>query len=346
MSHGLQNETIGLGFAENSYDIFIHILEADDTTRPVFLRLQKQIQWIICGIAWLLIVIGSYFRCILYRYLYEQYKVKGLTPINTLILVTCIIQQVNIVNFVTAFTLIVANDTSLEYIGLWYCNISKWFFLFELYYACISGLGISIYRMLYIKKENWLKYDIGEKTVLKVILFGGLILAALFVLAASINEYDHILRETCMHVPRRLILELLDEYEQSRGNTSIYLYWRNIRMIVALLTISMIIAEIVLYSVFFHHLYRHDNSENLRHMLDASIIKHRNRRNAITFFAQFCSFVFEFMFLIAAILAVLGKSRWYVGFVLKVSCFTTMSIVEVLTSSALRPRVLKKRNSN
>ena len=93
-------------------------------------------------------------------------------------------------------------------------------------------------------------------------------------------------------------------------------------------------------------MYRHDNNEGLRRLLGSNIIKLRNRRNAITFFGQFCSFAFEFSIGILIICAVKGDAPWGVVFVLKVVCFTSMSIVEVVTSTTLRARIFDPLNWN
>jgi hypothetical protein len=37
----------------------------------------------------------------------------------------------------------------------------------------IGGLGISYYRVLYVKASNWVKYKFGEKHLLLLILFCG-----------------------------------------------------------------------------------------------------------------------------------------------------------------------------
>ena len=146
-----------------------------------------------------------------------------------------------------------------------------------------------------------------------------------------------------MAFPTLPILRLLDDYEQSRGNHSIFSQWRDYRIIICVVMVLLTIAEITIYVIFFHHMYVHDNQERLRRLLEPGVIKLRNRTNAITFFGQFCSFVFEFSIGILTICGVKGLfiEAWGLVFVLKVTCFTCMSMVEVLTSSTLRPRIFK-----
>ena len=340
----LENQTIGLGFnndrIENNYDFYIHILQADDGTISSFLRLQKQTQWLVFGICWLIILVGLYFRHILFTFLFEQYKLKELTPINVLIIVASTIQYVAIIFSTLSGTIIVWNDSTLENIGPWLWVTTKLLVSFDIYYSYIAGLGLSTFRILYIKHNYWVKYKIGERSLLNIILFGGLFVAAFLVLLLNIDAYAEILNELCVS-PRSMILQILDEYEQSRGNTSIYSYWRNVRIIVALVIISMTITEITMYFIFFYQLYQHDNQERLRRLLGPKVIKLRNRTNAITFFGQFCSFTFEISVGIALIYAHMGRAPFIVTYFLRVSCFTTMSVVEVLTSNSLRPRIFK-----
>ena len=163
----LENKTITIGFTDEQFqsndDFLVHILEADNVTIPVVLRLQKQVQWLICVIGWLMVLIGSYFRYILYTYLFEQYKIKEVTPINVLIVVASVIQHVNVAFFMLWCSFIFFNDILLEYWNT-YCVPTKLLFQFDMIYSYVAGLGISIYRILYIKHDYWVKYTIGEKT--------------------------------------------------------------------------------------------------------------------------------------------------------------------------------------
>ena len=353
MSHYLENESIAMGFADgqtqNNYDVFIHILEADLVTRPG-LRLQKELQTELqlvgCGICWLLLLIGSYFRYILYMYLIEKYKIKESKPIDVLILVVSITQHVRVVVLTLRVTMIVSTGTLLEYIpGPWFCTFSRLVFQFEHSYSCIGSLVISIYRILYIKQDQWVKYSIGQKNLLCVILFGGVALSASVVLLLNtiLANISQVFGDAwlCMVVPDIESLQILDAYEKSRGNASIYSYWSDVRTILGFILMSVTIAEITIYFIFFHHIYRHDNNQRLARLLEPNVIKLRNRMNAITFFGQFCSFVFEFTLGIIIICAIKGYAPFWIVFSLKGIIFSSMAMVEVLTSHSLRPRIFR-----
>ena len=168
-------------------------------------------------------------------------------------------------------------------------------------------------------------------------------MTVLFVLLWSSHDYEQLLRETCMAFPRHQLLQILDDYEQSRGNASIISYFRNVRIMSGFVLMSPTIAEIIIYFIFFHYIYIHGNGERLRRLLEPTVIKLRNRTNAITFFGQFCSFVFELSSAIFIICALKGWGEaWGVIFVLKLTCFTSISMIEVFTSGTLRPRLFTR----
>ena len=148
-----------------------------------------------------------------------------------------------------------------------------------------------------------------------------------------------------MSVLRTPILIVLDEYEQSLGNSSIVSYWATTKMVINVTMMCMVVAEITIYIIFFHHMYKNDNSRGLRRLLNPSVIRSRNRRNAITFFGQFCSFLIKFSFtLIYVFSGVIGtrtKGLIYARFFIRMASFPIISIVNVLTSNTLRSKIFK-----
>jgi hypothetical protein len=148
-----------------------------------------------------------------------------------------------------------------------------------------------------------------------------------------------------MFVPKGPLLQILDEYEQSRGNVSIILYYLEVNAGIAFVMLVMLISEIIIYCIFFHHMYKHDNNQRLRRLLEPQVIKRRNRKNAITFFGQFCSFVFEFtglvLFTVAYLIGTRATSLHLVAIVFSRISFAIMPMVEVLTSDVLRKKLFK-----
>jgi len=89
------------------------------------------------------------------------------------------------------------------------------------------------------------------------------------------------------------LYEILNEYEQSRNNANIFLNSQAVRTYAGLICIMAVVSEMIIYIIFFHYLYKNDNSLNLTKLLERKVINARNRTNAITFFGHFCSFAIE-----------------------------------------------------
>ena len=106
------------------------------------------------------------------------------------------------------------------------------------------------------------------------------------------------------------------------------------------------ISELSIYIILFRFMYLHDNNERLRRLLEPNVIRQRNKTNAITFFGQFCSFLFEISVWILFMFAMLIGGKSSVGLlaafsILKTISFTCMTVIEVMTSSSLRSKMHK-----
>ena len=143
---------------------------------------------------------------------------------------------------------------------------------------------------------------------------------------------------------------LLDEYEQSLGNPSIFAFWTSTVLAMSYSRVFMVVFEIIIYGLFFYHMYKHDNSEMLRRLLDPNVTRNRNRTNAVTFFGQFCSFVIELSWTILYIITIplnnnLSNNPYkeliVIRFILRLVSFTCIPIIEVLTSKTLRARIYR-----
>ena len=141
---------------------------------------------------------------------------------------------------------------------------------------------------------------------------------------------------------------MLDEYEQSLGNPSIFAFWTSTVLAISYSRISMVVFEIVIYAIFFYHMYQHDNSAMLRRLLDPNVTRNRNRTNAVTFFGQFCSFAIELSWTILYIITIplnnnlsSYKEIIVIRFILRLISFTCIPIIEVMTSKNLRSRIYR-----
>ena len=357
MAYVVRNKTVVIGnislIQGNGETLFIHILEGRDSMRPLILRSVPKSSWIVCGIAWFFILIASFFRYFLYSYLCRKYREKQLTSIDVLILVHSIIQHLANISRILFFTLLLMEDASTEYwdwkmdsTGKVFCVLFKITVAFEHYYSCIGSLGIAIFRMMYIKFDTFVKDKIGATNLLMIILFGGLGLTSVFVSALFVSDYENLLQEHC-HIPQNLnIFRILDEYEQGKGGSPIYEYFIYPRIAIGGILLLITISELVIYIIIFRFIYLQDNTEMLRALLEPQVIRKRNETNAITFFGQFCSFLFEVsVWIIFTFAMLVGKGSVLllaVFSILRTIFFTCMTIIEVMTSSSLRSFLYEK----
>jgi hypothetical protein len=352
MLHSIENTSIGLGIEpdthENSFYSWIQVLEAKDAIFPNLLQRPKPIQWLVVAVVcWLPFIIGTYFRFFLYEYLLQQYKKKELLPVNVLSLVVVSTDHLSRLSGTLTATLFISNAESGDRVdgGYWFCTAQILYTYFSAHYSIIGSLGVSIYRILLIKHNNFLKDVMGEKVMLNLILYGGILLALLFTMMVTTNDYQKLAFNTCTLIPKLQVLEILDEYEQSRGYSSIMSYYNKVVGVDGIVMTFMVISEIIIYVVFFYHMYKHDNNDRLRRVLELKVIKGRNRKNAITFIGQFCSFVVEFTGLLLLVGAFTIGTRDnklpLIAIVFRSFSFPIMSMVEALTSDVLRKRLFK-----
>ena len=213
---------------------------------------------------------------------------------------------------------------------------------FEQRYCIIGSLGIASYRILLIKHNHFVENTIGQKNLVGIILGVGLVMTVIL----SVPAFDLLepIRPKCMFVPKYNILQILDVYGQSIGLPHVSSLMMLIRVSSWLLMMLCSFSELIIYVGIFHFLYTHDNSEYLRRILDYKCIKARNKKNAVTLFAHFCSFVIELLLMICCVIALRfgGSNNFVFPFLmtLKKICLTSMAIIEVVASSTLRPKVL------
>ena len=71
---------------------------------------------------------------------------------------------------------------------------------------------ISGFRILYMKKEQWVKYQIGERRLLILVLMVGGILNVAIAFALVQHDHQSLLSKICSHYSERN-LEVMREYQ-------------------------------------------------------------------------------------------------------------------------------------
>ena len=353
MAHYLTNQTISLsknyGETEFNNASLIHVMSANNDVFPHWIDAPGEMQWKFLGCVWLIFLIGCYFRFILYEYMFQQYKLNAFKPINILTLLVAVLNHWDALLLVIYYTLMITNNDALENIngGHLFCVGLIYYMSFTTIFSFAGGLMMAIYRIILIKHPYMVQNRIKRRNLLLKVLFVGLSLSVLCVALDTLNEYQHLRNGRCVPsvAHMRSMARTLDEYEQSHGKPSIYAYWRSVRIGLTAVGFASIMAEIFIYVVFFHHMYMHDNSENIRRILHSDVIKKRNRTNAISFFTQFCSFLMELAWLMLFIITtIMGNKQNGLPFMqrlVRLLSFSLISMIEVLFSRVLRQRTFQ-----
>ena len=320
-----------------SFSLYLH--SVSDAMIPELNKESKFFQILCCIYNWIFVLIGSFFRFIAYKYLVRKYKENNFTSINVLILVLIVIQHSNNVMYLITEFLIVINDSSLEHVtGPWFCIASSLLFKFETVYSFIGSFGIALYRVILIKYDHFARYVIETRRLSGIVLFGGIVITLSAVSLLTVTDFPRQFGNKCVKLPNQYWVELMDKYLLSINNNSASEAWKTFRKSTALLCLSACLSEIIMYIIFFHFMYVHDNKENLKKLLGTTVIRKRNSQNAITFFGQFCSFAFEVALSIIYFMSFqqnrLNQIR--ICLFLKTATFAGMAIIEVLTSNELR----------
>ena len=339
----------------SEFDNAITISESEDITVPKLLNYSNELQYTLVTIWWSFLLIGSYFRYIFYKYLYQQYKNKSKKTIDRLLWVIAVLHHLFIIFATVEVTLKVLNYQLLNNSALGYaaCRFKNYYYKFFETNACIGSLGLASYRLLYLKKGEFVKDVVGEKTLANIILFLGLGLSALVVLLPRVQDqtWSHLEWEPCFNTPQmHHALEYIDDYIQSAGLPTALTGWKQSYLGVRVVYMLATATEICMYISFFHFMYIHDNCKNLARLLEPAVIRQRNKQNATSFFGQFCSFVMEFIGDILFIVAIVksapsGENEqddFYIyAFINKPVTFAAIAFIEVMTSNVLRARLFK-----
>ena len=134
------------------------------------------------------LLVGTYFKLILYRYFWRCRGDKNNNfksrPINAMILLGAIIHHLTHLYTGINFALALGFD-----MGEFYCNMTLFVAVFGTGYLITGGMIIAIFRVLYIKHGTWLRDHTDNIVVASFALFGGillsLVLTILFIIERS-----------------------------------------------------------------------------------------------------------------------------------------------------------------
>ena len=148
MTRNLKNQTFSLGQVNKANINFIYqtifVSDTENVIMPVLLLYSKDIQILLCVAGWCLLVVGSYFRILVYKHVFKEYRNKRLSPINVLILASCLIQHLGVLSYQIYETLVVVNGDNLQHlVGYGFCHVIRFIFGYEMLYSITRAITIN-----------------------------------------------------------------------------------------------------------------------------------------------------------------------------------------------------------
>ena len=288
------------------------------------------------------ITVGSYFKTALYHYLYDNRKDLKNRPIDLLLLVQAIIQHLICLLMVLTFTVgLLLNITFSHHIDESWCNVPFYGGTFGAGYRNIGGLGMAVFRLLFLFHGNWVNDVFGINKLFCVILAASLTLSGLMTLGFGVgngpSSRKRVTWNFCIGQSVEF-REVLHEYSVLRGTVIPQDY--QIPELVVLVSLASVVAELGCYIGFFGHIYRHNEDMMKKKRIRIEDGKRRHQKNAVTFFGQFWTFVVECLVYICLMYSMRKTS--HIAYRLAVIFgfwieFGVVSVVEVMTSQSLRP---------
>ena len=248
-------------------------------------------------------VIGTHFKILLYKGIFRTKKIdRGWMrrPINILIFLSSIIHHTTHLITCTFGVLALLSDKPPQSIfGTFYCSLINAVTTFGIVYMSSGSFGIALYRIMYIRFENLVKYHIGEKNLLLLISWGGIGIT-------SGISYMHKIEESSLRVATNICFGISPQQAQTlidyRLTTDNLISTSDdFQKIAVSATLMIMLLELMIYIYIGYWRYRHENGD-ITKLLDPTVTKRRNKNNIITFMGQFYEFIVEFMILTALLL--------------------------------------------
>ena len=333
---------------ETTYPYDVLLVNKFDGNDYLAMALERMPLWLkITNVTliWISLFFGSFFKYVLYRYILHRNKVnRGWMhrPINVLTASSAMIHHVTHIWIVSWYSIIYLDVVGIPIsvaLGDHWCQIVQTVCMYGIFWTNVGSLGIAVYRLMYIKYEEWVKYTIGEELLLFIVMTSSLIMCGVVVYLYDLEVGKHRVQ---MNMCRGILpnqAQVLIDYKISLGENLITT--THFQKLALWILITYQISEFSIYFWIFYIRYQNDNKTSIKKALTEDIIKARNVKNATNFLGQFYCFMTEYLFLVVIlfIIAFEGqKSSNFKGYAItaKFMDFGILSGVEVFTSPALR----------
>ena len=207
-------------------------------------------------------IVGSYCKSAIYHYMYYMIKESGTKPIDILILVNTVTQHFICLFLVVIYCVgLVGSITYSDHMDEIWCNLPWYLGIYGGAYRTFGSLGMAVYRLLLIKRNDWV-VSIGKKTLgIIVLLFSIMISIGTTIGFGTGNgpaSRKQVTWNWCVGRNEKL-RETLHEYSLISGTVTTESEF--LAKLSLLTTILGVISELFCYLIFFSHL--HSNDKNL-----------------------------------------------------------------------------------
>ena len=320
----------------------ILIINEINEEKEALINLPFSSRLILCVFMSMSLLVGSFFKGIMYSYVFTTNKNnRGWMhrPINVLTVTSAIIHHVSHISCGICYVVILLTDTPLgDVLGNHYCEIMDIIGIYGLTYLNVGSLGIAVYRILYVRHERWVKYVVGERLLLTIVLVLSLTSTGIIAFLFKIGRSNHRSHMNLCSGLSFTASQILIEYDLSQGMDMLVTPLFQSTAIGLAIILQTI--EFSIYIWFFWNKYKNDNG-NIRKLLSEDVTRKRNLKNVSTFLGQFYGFMGEYAFLVAIIILTSFTKEQKeliraLAVMIKFMDFGLLSAVEVLRSQTHR----------
>ena len=239
-------------------------------------------------------VVGTYYKSAVYSYMYQKIKDLKSTSIDILILVSSVTQHLMRLILVFTYTIGLGLDITIsDYVDQAWCNVPWYAGVYGAAYRTFGSLGIAIYRVILIKRDDWVK-SFGTRKMLLLVLTLSIAISVVSTIGVGTGNgpasRKQVMWNWCKGENEKF-REIIHEYSLVRGIAT-----PEPELISKLSVLGALVgtfAELCCYLVFFGHLHSHDKGLFNRKVLKEMEFKKRRQMNSMTFMVQFYGFVVE-----------------------------------------------------
>ena len=292
------------------------------------------------------VLVGTYYKYPIYRYMYDNSDEVTNKPVDLLILFQAIVEHLACIVMVTFLSVGMVFDISFaSYFGEMWCFLPWNAASFGVAYRTIGSLGIAILRLIHIKRAG--QSDTVPGYVKWIVLLACIVVTILVTIGYGLGNgpasRKQVIWNFCIGSSEALRKSVYD-YSLARGLV------KGESDLISNLALSIpafgVLAEFGCYLFFFYHLYSHDEGMVTRKILPAIEVRKRHRKNAITFLGQFYCFLVElaitigFFYTMQETTKVGNRACLLVGLWVE---FGILSVIEVMTSTTLKTNLPHNR---